>query len=124
MVKIEQSPSILFRDMLGAELPIAVAHGEGRAEFAEGALEQADASQLIAGRFVTGSGETALRYPENPNGSPLGITALTTPDGRTTIMMPHPERVFRNVQYSWAASGASEDAPWMRLFRNARLFVG
>ncbi len=124
MVKIEPNPSILLRDMVGAELPIAVAHGEGRAEFAPGSLEQANASQLIAGRFVNGRGDTASRYPENPNGSPEGITALTTPDGRVTIMMPHPERVFRTVQYSWHPSDWSEDAPWMRLFRNARLFVG
>ena len=123
MVKIEPSPSILLRDMAGARLPIAVAHGEGRAEFADGALEQMQASQLIAGRFVDGAGEVSLRYPENPNGSPAGITALTTPDGRVTIMMPHPERVFRTVQYSWRPEGWDEDAPWMRLFRNARVWV-
>jgi len=101
-----------------------VAHGEGRAEFAQGGLERATASQLIAGRFVSGRGDTARRYPENPNGSPEGITALTTPDGRVTIMMPHPERVFRTVQYSWHPSHWGEDGPWMRLFRNARLWVG
>lgn len=124
VVRIEPSPSILLRDMAGAELPIAVAHGEGRAEFAQGGLERVTASKLIAGRFVTGRGDTAHRYPENPNGSPEGITALTTPDGRVTIMMPHPERVFRTVQYSWHPSHWGEDSPWMRLFRNARLFVG
>lgn len=123
MVKIEQSPSILLRGMVGAQLPIAVAHGEGRAEFADDALEQVEASQLIAGRFVDGTGEIARRYPENPNGSPAGITALTTPDGRVTIMMPHPERVFRTVQYSWHPEGWDDDAPWMRLFRNARVWV-
>jgi phosphoribosylformylglycinamidine synthase len=123
MVKIEPSPSILMRDMVGAQLPIAVAHGEGRAEFADGALEQLEASQLVAGRFVDGSGATSLRYPENPNGSPAGITALTTADGRVTIMMPHPERVFRTVQYSWHPEGWDEDSPWMRFFRNARVWV-
>ncbi len=122
-VKIEQSPSILLRDMVGAQLPIAVAHGEGRAEFAAGALEQLTASQLVAGRFVDGTGSTTARYPENPNGSPAGITALTTPDGRATIMMPHPERVFRAVQYSWHPDGWTDDSPWMRLFRNARVWV-
>jgi phosphoribosylformylglycinamidine synthase len=123
MLQIEQSPSILLRGMVGAQLPIAVAHGEGRAEFADGALEQVEASQLIAGRFVDGAGGIASRYPENPNGSPAGITALTTPDGRVTIMMPHPERVFRTVQYSWHPEGWDDDAPWMRLFRNARVWV-
>jgi phosphoribosylformylglycinamidine synthase len=123
MLKVEPSPSILMRDMVGARLPIAVAHGEGRAEFADGAQEKLENGQLVAGRFVAGSGDVSLRYPENPNGSPAGITALTTPDGRVTIMMPHPERVFRTVQYSWHPEHWGEDAPWMRLFRNARVWV-
>ncbi len=123
MVQIEQSPSILLREMQGARLPIAVAHGEGRAEFAEGAREALETAGLVAGRFVTGTGEIAARYPENPNGSPAGITGLTTRDGRVTIMMPHPERVFRTVQYSWHPESWGEDAPWMRLFRNARIWV-
>jgi len=124
MVEIEESPSILLRDMVGARLPIAVAHGEGRAEVNDDTAKQLDAANLVAGRFVDGSGNAATRYPENPNGSPLGITALTSRDGRATIMMPHPERVFRTVQYSWHPRDWREDAPWMRLFRNARVWVG
>ena len=123
LVEIQDSPSILLRDMQGARLPIAVAHGEGRAEFAGDDRDALEAAGLVAGRFVTGQGATATRYPENPNGSPDGITALTTRDGRVTIMMPHPERVFRTVQYSWHPEGWGEDAPWMRLFRNARVWV-
>ncbi|MDP6981328.1 MAG: phosphoribosylformylglycinamidine synthase [Myxococcota bacterium] len=123
-VAIEASPSVLLQDMEGARLPIAVAHGEGRAEFAGGDRARLEAAGLVAGRYVTGTGEIATRYPDNPNGSPDGMTAITTPDGRVTIMMPHPERVFRTVQYSWHPDDWGEDAPWMRLFRNARLFVG
>ena len=78
----------------------------------------------MAARFVDHQGRPAERYPQNPNGSPAGITALTTPDGRVTILMPHPERVFRTVQHSWHPAGWGEDAPWMRLFRNARAWVG
>ena len=78
----------------------------------------------MAARFVDPQGRPAQRYPQNPNGSPGGITALTTPDGRATILMPHPERVFRTVQHSWHPAGWGEDAPWMRLFRNARAWVG
>jgi phosphoribosylformylglycinamidine synthase len=117
LVQIEESPSVLLRDMAGARLPIAVAHGEGRAEFTREA-------GIVAARFVDHRGALTEHYPENPNGSPEGITALTTPDGRVTIMMPHPERVFRTVQHSWHPDGWGENAPWMRLFQNARLFVG
>jgi len=116
LVEIAESPSILLRGMAGARLPIVVAHGEGRAEF-EGE------TGIVAARFVDHRGAVTEHYPENPNGSPGGITALTTPDGRVTIMMPHPERVFRTVQHSWHPDGWGEDGPWMRLFRNARLFV-
>jgi len=116
LVEIEESPSILLRGMAGARLPIVVAHGEGQAEF-EGE------TAIVAARFVDHRGAPTEHYPENPNGSPGGITALTTPDGRVTIMMPHPERVFRTVQHSWHPDGWEEDGPWMRLFRNARLFV-
>jgi phosphoribosylformylglycinamidine synthase len=116
LVEIAESPSILLRGMAGARLPIVVAHGEGRAEF-EGE------TGIVAARFVDNRGAVTEHYPENPNGSPDGITALTTPDGRVTIMMPHPERVFRTVQHSWHPDGWEEDGPWMRLFRNARLFV-
>jgi len=104
---------------------IAVAHGEGRAEFASTEAGAAlDSSGLVAARFVDHHGNPTEHYPENPNGSPLGITAITTPDGRATIIMPHPERVFRSVQLSWHPDDAGHDSPWMRLFRNARVFVG
>ncbi|MDJ0788926.1 MAG: phosphoribosylformylglycinamidine synthase subunit PurQ, partial [Myxococcota bacterium] len=121
LVAIEESPSILFRGMAGARLPIAVAHGEGRAE-------GAGADALVAARFVTPEGAPAERYPQNPNGSPRGATAFTTPDGRATILMPHPERVFRRVQLSWsppslAAAGYDEDSPWMQLFHDAYDFA-
>jgi phosphoribosylformylglycinamidine synthase len=124
-VSIEPSPSILLAGMAGARLPIAVAHGEGRvlpdASGSPAALAEAG---LIAARFVDPHGRVTDRYPYNPNGSPGGITALTTPDGRVTIMMPHPERVFRTVQLSSHPEGWGEDSPWMRLFRNARVWVG
>jgi phosphoribosylformylglycinamidine synthase len=124
-LEIVDSPSLFFTDMAGSLLPIAVAHGEGRAEFAElqGARLVLDRG-LVAARFVDGHGQVAERYPANPNGSPLGITALTTSDGRVTIMMPHPERVFRTVQHSWHPGDWGEDSPWMRMFRNARVWVG
>ena len=124
LVRIEESPSILFSDMAGARLPIAVAHGEGRAEFAsEDARDRVESAGLVAGRFVDGFGDVTARYPANPNGSPDGITSLTTPDGRVTIMMPHPERVFRTVQHSWHPAEWGEDAPWLRLFHNARAWL-
>jgi phosphoribosylformylglycinamidine synthase len=123
-VSIEPSPSVLLAGMAGSLLPIAVAHGEGRAEF-QTPDNQAnlDRSGLIAARFVDHHGRPTEHYPENPNGSARGITAITTPDGRATIIMPHPERVFRNVQLSWRPDQAGDDSPWMRLFRNARVFV-
>jgi phosphoribosylformylglycinamidine synthase len=124
MVRIEESPSILLGGMSGARLPIAVAHGEGRALFPdEKSRARVEASGLVAARFIDGHGETATRYPANPNGSPDGLTALTTPDGRVTIMMPHPERVFRTVQYSWHPPEWGEDGPWIRLFRNAHAWL-
>jgi len=124
MVRIEESPSILLSGMSGARLPIAVAHGEGRALFPdENSRARIEANGLVAARFVDGHGETAARYPANPNGSPDGLTALTTPDGRVTIMMPHPERVFRTVQYSWHPPEWGEDGPWIRLFRNAHAWL-
>ncbi len=124
-VRIAHTPSILFRGMEGSELTIAVAHGEGRAEFANAsALQGLTERNLIAARYIDNRGLVATRYPANPNGSPEGLTAVTTPDGRITIMMPHPERVFRAVQYSWRPLTWGEDAPWMRLFRNARVWIG
>jgi phosphoribosylformylglycinamidine synthase len=119
MVEVTASPSILLDGMVGSRLPIAVAHGEGRAEFS-GEAQRAAVRDGVALRFVENSGEVAERYPANPNGSPGGITGLTSSDGRVTIMMPHPERVVRAVQNSWHPDGWIEDAPWRRLFRNAR----
>ena len=109
--------------MAGSRLPVAVAHGEGYAEFADAAvLDRAQA--LIALRFVDNTGVVSERYPQNPNGSPQGITGLTTADGRYTVVMPHPERVFRSAQNSWHPPGWGEDGPWLRMFRNARRWVG
>jgi phosphoribosylformylglycinamidine synthase len=125
LVRVEKSRSVLLAGMEGSLLPIAVAHGEGRAEFADdGAREAFENSGRVAVRFADSQGEIASRYPENPNGSPAGIAAITSDDGRATLIMPHPERVFRAVQYSWRPRSWQEDAPWMRLFRNARAFVG
>ena len=125
LVRIEESPSILLRGMAGAQLPIAVAHGEGRVEPVSdgGGIEALERAGLVAVRFVDNRGQVSERYPCNPNGSPHGITGLTTADGRVTIMMPHAERVFRSVQLSYGGHGQGEDTPWMRLFRNARVFV-
>ena len=111
--------------MAGSRLPIAVAHGEGRAEFEYSlAARQALDDRKVALRYLDHYGEATEEYPLNPKGSALGITGLTTEDGRFTIMMPHPERVFRSVQNSWHPDEWGEDGPWMRMFRNARLAVG
>jgi phosphoribosylformylglycinamidine synthase len=118
MVEITDSPSLFFRDMAGSRLPVVVSHGEGRAEFADTAAARA-AGPLVAMRYVDSRGRVARRYPANPNGSPGGITGLTTPDGRFTVLMPHPERVFRTVQMSWHPRHWGEDSPWMKMFRNA-----
>lgn len=125
MVEVQESKSIFLAGMAGSRLPIAIAHGEGHAEFAnQEALLAADLSGAVALRFVDNHGQVTERYPANPNGSPRGITGLTTRDGRVTIMMPHPERVFRAVQNSWRPDEWQEDAGWMRMFRNARVWVG
>ena len=124
MVQVQESPSIFLRGMAGSRLPIAIAHGEGHAEFAsEEALLQTDLSGFVALRYVDNHGKVTESYPANPNGSPRGITGLTSRDGRVTIMMPHPERVFRAVQNSWRPDEWQEDAGWMRMFRNARVWV-
>ncbi|MCU1750782.1 phosphoribosylformylglycinamidine synthase [Pseudomonas sp. 6D_7.1_Bac1] len=124
MVQVQESNSIFLQGMAGSRMPIAIAHGEGHAEFAsEEALLQADLSGCVAMRFVDNHGKVTENYPANPNGSPRGITGLTSRDGRVTIMMPHPERVFRAVQNSWRSEEWNEDAPWMRMFRNARVWV-
>jgi phosphoribosylformylglycinamidine synthase len=125
LVQVQQSPSVLMAGMAGSQMPIAVSHGEGHAEFANAAaLAAAEQSGTIALRFVDNYGQVTQQYPNNPNGSPNGITALTTTDGRVTIMMPHPERVFRSVSNSWHPDEWQEDSPWMRMFRNGRIFLG
>jgi phosphoribosylformylglycinamidine synthase len=116
MVEIVESPSILFAGMAGSRMPIATAHGEGR--------PNSENPSIVCMRYVDNRGKPTQLYPCNPSGSPGGITGLTTPDGRFTIVMPHPERVFRNVQMSWSPPGAPEDSPWMQLFYNARRWVG
>jgi len=125
LVEVSASPSILLKGMEGSRMPITVAHGEGLAVFAQvnGAKAAQDAG-LVCMRFVNNRGQATEQYPNNPNGSPLGITGLTSIDGRVTIMMPHPERVFRAVQHAWRPDDWSEDGPWMRMFRNARVAVG
>jgi phosphoribosylformylglycinamidine synthase len=124
LVRIEDSQSVLLKGMAGSYMPIAVSHGEGRAEFASSeALVQLQQSDQIAMRFLENNLEVASRYPANPNGSPDGITGVTSVDGRATLMMPHPERVFRTVANSWHPDDWGEDSGWMRLFRNARTFA-
>ncbi|MGY4490350.1 phosphoribosylformylglycinamidine synthase [Pseudomonas sp. TE3610] len=124
MVEVQKSNSVFLQGMAGSRMPIAIAHGEGHAEFAnQQALIEADVSGCVALRFVDNHGKVTEAYPANPNGSPRGITGLTSRDGRVTIMMPHPERVFRAVQNSWRPDDWNEDAAWMRMFRNARVWV-
>lgn len=125
MVEIQKSPSIFFRDMEGSRLPIAIAHGEGRVQFkSETDFKACDESGLVALRFVDHKGHVTTEYPMNPNGSQGGMTGFTSTDGRATILMPHPERVFRNVQFSWRPpEWGAEDSPWMRMFYNARAWV-
>ncbi|MDP9968490.1 phosphoribosylformylglycinamidine synthase [Variovorax paradoxus] len=121
MVEVLESPSIFFAGMAGTRLPIAVAHGEGYANF----KHRGDAAKAIAAmRFVDNHGQPTEQYPFNPNGSAGGLTSVTTPDGRFTAVMPHPERVFRNIQMSWTGGDKSELSPWMRIWRNARRWVG
>lgn len=123
MVEVVDSPSLFFGGMAGSRMPIATAHGEGYAEFSD-ASQMALARNLVALRFVDNRGSATERYPFNPNGSPNGITGLTTRDGRFTVVMPHPERVFRSVQNSWRPDSWNENGPWMRMFRNARRHIG
>jgi len=121
MVEVVDSPSLFFKGMAGARLPIAVAHGEGFANFDQ----RGDAAKVLcAMRFVDNAGQATESYPFNPNGSPAGLTAVTTADGRFTAMMPHPERVFRNIQSSWTALDISACSPWMHLWHNARQWLG
>jgi phosphoribosylformylglycinamidine synthase len=124
-LKIERSPSVLFAGMEGSVIPVAVAHGEGYAEFRDStAAQRCNESGLVAARYVDNHHRPTEHYPLNPNGSPFGMTALTTTTGRVTIMMPHPERVHRSVTLSWHPADWPEDSPWMRLFYNAREWVG
>lgn len=132
MVEVQQSPSLFFDGMAGSRMPIAVAHGEGYASFSDD-TNLSDISSLVALRYVDNWGNPTEIYPFNPNGSPHGITGVTTPDGRFNILMPHPERVFRIAQHSWFPPESEvsthhtifgDDAPWMRMFRNARKWVG
>jgi phosphoribosylformylglycinamidine synthase len=119
MVKVQASASIFFTGMAGSVLPVVVAHGEGRAEFSG----EPDLS-LLAVSYVDNYGQASMAFPANPNGSPLGITGLTNTDGRFTIMMPHPERCFRTLQNSWHPADWPEEGAWLRMFRNARVWVG
>ncbi len=124
MVEVQSSPSVFLNGMAGSRMPIAVAHGEGRAEFQESSLlDGLQQSGLVTMRFVNNRGEATERYPYNPNGSPGGLTGITSEDGRVTLLMPHPERVFRTAQYSWHPSDWGEDGPWLRMFRNARKWL-
>jgi len=121
LVEVLESPSLFFAGMAGSRLPIAVAHGEGYANFK---YRGSPAQALAAMRFVDHHGQPTERYPYNPNGSTGGLTAVTTADGRFTAMMPHPERVFRNIQMSWTSGNPAEASAWMRIWRNARKWVG
>jgi phosphoribosylformylglycinamidine synthase len=121
LVEVLDSPSIFFTGMAGSRLPIAVAHGEGFADFSQ----RGDAAQVHAAmRFIDHHGRPTEVYPFNPNGSPDGLTSVTTADGRFTVLMPHPERVFRNAQMSWTTGDLGAASPWLRMFRNARRWVG
>jgi phosphoribosylformylglycinamidine synthase len=121
MVEVLDSPSLFFKGMAGLRAPIAVAHGEGFANFSQ----RGNAARVLpAIRFVDNAGQPSEAYPYNPNGSPGGLTAVTTADGRFTAMMPHPERVFRNIQSSWTPLDASAPSPWMHLWHNARRWLG
>jgi len=121
MVEVLESPSILLEGMQGSRLPLVVAHGEGQVSFERGGSRELAHAAL---RFIGADGAPAESYPRNPNGSPAGLTGFTTADGRFTIMMPHPERIFRAVQHSWHPDAWGEDAPWIRMFRNARKWLG
>ena len=122
-VKIKQTNSILLQNMTGWSLPVASAHGEGRANFANNDLQELKNQNQIAINFVNSNGNRTEKYPMNPNGSEEGITGVTAADGRITIMMPHPERVFRKIQMSWHPKDWSEFSPWMQIFVNARKFT-
>ncbi|WP_206998466.1 phosphoribosylformylglycinamidine synthase [Trinickia mobilis] len=120
-VEVQKSPSIFFAGMEGSRIPVAIAHGEGFADFSQ----QGDAARVdVAMRFIDHRGQATERYPFNPNGSPAGITSVTTPDGRFSVLMPHMERVHRTLQMSWHPEGWGDASPWMRAFQNARRWIG
>ena len=123
-VRVEKSNSVLLQDMEGSILPIAVAHGEGRVVAPEVNLAALNAGNQVILRYVDSHGNATQHYPMNPNGSPEGISGVTSKDGRATIMMPHPERNFRAIQHSWKPEEWTEDGAWLRMFRNARKFIG
>ncbi|MFV5467371.1 phosphoribosylformylglycinamidine synthase [Acinetobacter towneri] len=123
-VRVEKSNSVLLQDMEGSILPIAVAHGEGRVVAPEANLAALNAGNQVILRYVDSHGNATQHYPMNPNGSPEGISGVTSKDGRATIMMPHPERNFRALQHSWKPEEWTEDGAWLRMFRNARKFIG
>ncbi|WP_182074281.1 phosphoribosylformylglycinamidine synthase [Serratia sp. ME47] len=125
LVEVAASPSLFMQGMTGSRMPIAVSHGEGHVEVRDAAhLAALESHGLVALRFVNNAGQVTEAYPANPNGSPNGITAVTSANGRATVMMPHPERVFRTVSNSWHPEEWGEDSPWMRMFRNARKQLG
>jgi phosphoribosylformylglycinamidine synthase len=119
LVQVTDSASLFFNDMTGSLLPVPTAHGEGRAEFNQGSLSQAS----VVMQYVNADGSSAENYPQNPNGSPAGVTGLCNTDGRVTIMMPHPERTLRSVNFSWAPAEWSDVSPWQRMFQNARQWL-
>ena len=124
LVEVLESPSLFFKGMAGSRLPIAVAHGEGFANFEAIRGGRGNPAKVIAAmRFTDNHGQATERYPFNPNGSAGGLTAVTTPDGRFTAMMPHPERVFRNIQMSWTGADISAHSAWIQLWRNAKKWV-
>ena len=120
LVKVADSKSLFLNGMAGSLLPVATAHGEGRAEF----RPQAPSAQTVALQYVDAQGMAIDAYPQNPNGSPEGITGLCNTDGRITIMMPHPERTLRTVNFSWAPAEWTDVSPWQRMFQNARQWLG
>ena len=125
LVEVRESPSVLLAGMSGSRMPVVVSHGEGRAEWMDEAWSKQAASEgLLSIAYVDNYGQPAHHYPANPNGSPGGLAGLTSRDGRVTIMMPHPERTRRTVQNSWHPGQWGEDGPWMRMFRNARVWLG
>jgi phosphoribosylformylglycinamidine synthase len=124
LVEIQKTPSIFLHDMAGSHMPVAIAHGEGKARFTDSnSYQQCSASGLVSIRYIDNNLNLASSYPANPNGSEGAVASVTSMDGRSTIMMPHPERVYRTVTNSWHPKDWNEDGAWLRMFRNARVFV-